>query len=80
MIRFEFAADENLLYVGFGEGPAVETIEVEESVYIDLDSSERPIGIEFLNAGDFLAFLQRRGGQLLLPEHITDRSLLAPAS
>ena len=77
MIRFEYSADENLLYVALGEGPAAETLEVEESVYVDLDADGRPIGIEFLNADDFLPFLLRRGGQLTLPERVDDRAFLA---
>ena len=35
MIRFEYSADENLLYVALGDGPAAETLEVEASVYLD---------------------------------------------
>ncbi len=77
MIRFEYSSDENLLYVAIGEGPAAETIEVEESVYVDLDADGRPIGIEFLTADDFLPFLARQGGRLTLPERIEDRGILA---
>ena len=80
MIRFEYSADENLLYVALGVGPAAETIEVEESVYVDLDADGRPIGIEFLNADDFLSFLARHGGQVTLPERVVDGSVLAAVS
>ena len=76
MIRFEYSPDENLLYVALGEGPAAETVEVEESVYVDLDGDGRPIGIEFLNADDFLPFLARHGGQLTLPERVEDGKVL----
>jgi uncharacterized protein YuzE len=69
-----------LLYLALGEGPAAETVEIEESVYVDLDGSGHPIGIEFLNAEDFLPFLARRGGRLLLPEFVDDRSALLAAS
>jgi len=80
VICFEYSADENLLYIALGEGPAAETLEVEESVYLDLDTDGKPIGVEFLNAADFLSFLERRGGTLLLPEHIDDLATLVPAS
>lgn len=73
MICFEYSAEENLLYVALGEGPAAETIELEESVYVDLDASGRQIGVEFLNADDFLASIDLRGGRLLLPEYLDDR-------
>lgn len=80
MIQFEYSPDENLLYVALGEGPAAETIEVEESVYIDVDTDGRPIGIEFLNADDFLPFLGRHGGRLTLPEHVEEGGILAASS
>jgi len=77
---FEYSSDENLVHVAHGEGPAAETIEVEESVYLDINDDSRPIGVEFLNAADFLSFLERRGGKLFLPEYIDDLKALAPAS
>ena len=80
MIRFEYSSDENLLYVALGDGPAAETIELEESVYVDVDADGRPIGVEFLNADDFLPFLARHGGQLTLPERVEDGSILAAIS
>lgn len=80
MIRFDYSHDENLLYVALADGPAAETIEIEESVYVDIDADGRPIGIEFVNAIDFLPFLARHGGQLKLRERIASGSILAPAS
>ena len=35
-------------------------------VYVDLDATGRPVGIEFVAAEDFLPFLVRRGGELAL--------------
>jgi uncharacterized protein YuzE len=35
--------DEKLLYLAMGEGPVAETIELEESVYVDLDANGHPI-------------------------------------
>jgi uncharacterized protein YuzE len=69
MIRFEYAADHGLLYIKIVDGPAAETIEFEESVYVDLDADGQPIGVEFLNAADFLPFLVRRGGIFAVPEN-----------
>ncbi|MGH2561944.1 MAG: DUF2283 domain-containing protein [Thermomicrobiales bacterium] len=80
MIQFEYSSDENLLYVAMGDGPAAETIEVEESVSIDVAADGRPIGIEFLNADDFLPFLARNGGRLTLPEHVEEGGILAASS
>ncbi len=80
MIRFDYSHDENLLYVALGDGPAAETIELEDSVYVDIDADGHPIGIEFVNAVDFLPFLVRHGGRLALPERIASGDILAPAS
>ena len=67
MIRIEYAADHELLYIKIADGPAAETIEIEESVYVDLDADGQPIGVEFLNAADFLPFLARHGGVFAVP-------------
>jgi uncharacterized protein YuzE len=70
-LRLKYDPDAEALYVTLREGLAAETIEVEESVYVDLDADERPIGIEFLNPGDLVGFLIRRGGEFILPERVT---------
>jgi uncharacterized protein YuzE len=70
-LKLKYDADAEALYVTLREGLAAETIEVEESVYVDLDADERPIGIEFLNPGDLVGFLTRRGGEFILPERVT---------
>lgn len=68
MIRFEYAADQKLLCITVGAGPAAETIEIEESVYVDLNDDGQPIGVEFLNAPDLLPFLERQGGVFSVPD------------
>ncbi|HKG26011.1 MAG TPA: DUF2283 domain-containing protein, partial [Thermomicrobiales bacterium] len=60
------------------EGLAAETIEIEESVYVDLDADERPIGVEFLDPGDLIGFLVRRGGEFVLPDRVTEPLAAAP--
>ena len=54
MIRFEYSADEDLLYIAFGEGPVTKTVEAGESIYFDIASDGRVIGIEFLNAREIV--------------------------
>ncbi|MBA3415720.1 MAG: DUF2283 domain-containing protein [Chloroflexia bacterium] len=58
-----YSPDRNLLYVELRDGEVAETAELDEEIYVDLDPDGRPVGIEFLDAGAFLPFLQR-----LLPE------------
>jgi uncharacterized protein YuzE len=59
-------ADANALYIRFTEAPIARTIEFEEFVYVDLDASGQPLGIEFVDADDFLPFLKRHHGTILL--------------
>lgn len=70
-LRLKYDPDAEALYLTLREGLAAETIEIEESVYVDLDDDERPIGVEFLNPGDLIGFLTRRGGEFVLPERVT---------
>jgi uncharacterized protein YuzE len=43
-----------------------------EMVYVDLDANGHPIGVEFVNADDFVPFLRRHEGNLQLPTEITN--------
>jgi len=79
MIRFDYSSDGNLLNVALGDGPSIETIEIDDSVYVDVDADGRPIGIEFVNAADFLPFLARHGGHLSLPERMRGEAALTAA-
>ncbi len=66
----EYDSDVNALYVRFRRGKAAETIEIEHLIVVDLDADGQPLGIEFVNAGDFLPFLRRHGGPLSLPDDL----------
>lgn len=65
----------NALYVRVREGTAAETIELDERglVYLDVDAEGHPLGLEFINADDFLPFLRRQGGTLQIPDHVGER-------
>ncbi len=54
------------------DGEAVRTLEVEEGVYLDLDSGNRPLGLEFIHADGFQDFLRRHGGRLRIPDVVED--------
>ena len=40
----------NALYVRFSDGEIAETLELSESVYVDLDAEGVPVGLEVLDA------------------------------
>ena len=67
MLRFKYSPSANALYISVGQGEVVETIEIEESVYVDLDPSGQPVGIEFLDPGNLVPFLERHGGLFEVP-------------
>jgi len=77
-LRLKYDPDAEALYLTLREGLAAETIEIEESVYVDLDADERPIGVEFLDPGDLIGFLVRRGGEFVLPDRVTEPLAAAP--
>ena len=69
-MKVQYSPDVNLLYLEFPPGPVAETIELEEFIYVDLDEQGEPLGVEFVDADDFLPFLQRHAGTLDLPRDI----------
>jgi uncharacterized protein YuzE len=69
-LRLTYTPEHGLLYMAFGEGDIADTIEVEESVYLDVSADGRPLGIEFLNGGDLPEFLRRHGGEFVVPRHV----------
>lgn len=66
-LRMKHDDEGDALYLTLREGTAAETIEIEESVYVDLDDDGRPLGIEFIGGADFLPFLRRQGGEFVVP-------------
>ncbi|MGB3635686.1 MAG: DUF2283 domain-containing protein [Rubrobacteraceae bacterium] len=62
-MRIELDTEANAFYLyirdEIQDEEAVRTLEVEDGVYLDLDSDNRPLGLEFIHAGDFQDFLKR---------------------
>ena len=78
-LRLKYDPSAVALYVTLREGDIAETVEIEEMVYLDLDHDARPLGIEFAAAGDILAFLERRGGEFVIPSRVHARKdVVAP--
>jgi uncharacterized protein YuzE len=71
-IRFELDPQVNALYVRFADGEVAHTVEIEEALFIDVSEEGEPLGIEFVNADDFLPFLRRHEGLLKIPERLKD--------
>jgi uncharacterized protein YuzE len=52
-VRFEFDDEADALYIRLEEGQVSRTIELEEGVYADLNSEDRPLGLEFVALATF---------------------------
>lgn len=65
--RIRYDADADAMYLKVDDGTVAETVEIAEMVYVDVDAEGRPLGIEFVVASDFLAFLARNGGEFVVP-------------
>ena len=63
-------SDVNVLCIELREGEQVRTLEVNPSIYPDLDAENHVLGVEVLNAREFLNDFLARGGQLNVPDTI----------
>jgi len=68
-MQFRLDQEVNALYIEFREGEVAKTIELAETVYMDVDGQGSALGLEFVNAADFLPFLR---------EHVGGRNVPAP--
>jgi uncharacterized protein YuzE len=75
-MRFEYDKETNALYIylrgKIPEGGVARTVELDPGVYLDADQEGRILGAEFLDLGNFRAFLERNGGEVDIPEHVRD--------
>lgn len=78
-MKIELDTEANALYLYVRDGEVARTLEVEEGVYLDLDAEDRPLGLEFVYAEDFLDFLKRHGGRIRIPERVEDPENLSLA-
>lgn len=76
-MKIKLDADVNALYIAFREGTVARTIELAEMVFADLDDGE-PIGLEFVNADDFVPFMRGHAGGANVPPQL--RELLGAAA
>ena len=76
-MKIKLDADANALYIAFREGTVERTIEMAEMVFAALDDGE-PIGLEFVNADDFVPFMRGHAGGANVPPQL--RELLGAAS
>jgi uncharacterized protein YuzE len=75
-MRFEYDKETNALYIylrgKIPEGGVAHTVELDPGVYLDADQEGRILGAEFLDLGNFRAFLERNGEEVDIPEYVRD--------
>lgn len=75
IMRFELDSEVNALYIYFrpvGPGEVARTLTLAEGVNLDLDKDGNTLGLEFVEASDFTAFLAAHGGSLSIPDRVED--------
>lgn len=70
-MQIEYSPTAGALYLRLAAGDVSDTIEIEPEIYVDIDQRGDALGIEFVDAGAFLPFIQRHGGNLNLPSDLT---------
>jgi uncharacterized protein YuzE len=66
-VTFELDEDVNALYVRVKTGTVAKTLKISDSVFLDVDRQNRTIGIEFVDADEFLPFIKQHHGRLGIP-------------
>jgi len=65
--------DVDALYIRLRSGTVDHTVEVETSIYMDMDSLDQPLGIEFLHGEDLASYVHRHGEELGIPESVLNQ-------
>ena len=68
-MTFKLDPEVNALYITLKDGDVAQTVEFEDDIYLDTDQDGQVMGIEFVDATDFIAFMARHGGEVRIPEH-----------
>ncbi len=64
--------DVNALYIEVRAGAVAKTLEVSEMVFVDVDDTGAPLGIEFVNADDVIPFLRDHAADLDVPSKLRE--------
>ena len=71
-MEFQLDRDVNALYIKLGPGTVSRTIELTDSVYVDMDAEDAPIGLEFTNADEFIPFLRSNADNADIPPQVRE--------
>jgi uncharacterized protein YuzE len=71
-MQIQFDRDVNAMYIEITSGEVGETIEVTNTIYVDVNHEGRPLGVEFLDADEFLPFLRQELGDAEVPSDVRE--------
>jgi uncharacterized protein YuzE len=69
-MEFQLDRDVNALYIKLGPGKVLRTVELTDSVYVDVGADDTPLGIEFLKADEFVPFLRQHANDADIPSRV----------
>lgn len=69
-MEFQLDRDVNALYIKLGTGAVSRTLELTDSIYVDMDAEDAPVGIEFTNADEFIPFLRSNADNADIPPQV----------
>jgi uncharacterized protein YuzE len=72
ILKFQLDRDVNALDIKLRSGKVSRTIELTESVYVDMDAEDVPLGIEFLDADEFVPYLRAHVDAAGLPPQVRE--------
>jgi uncharacterized protein YuzE len=78
-LQIRLDQDVNALYITVRSGRVSKTLELTDSVYVDLDAKGKPIGIEFVNADEFLPFIREHANDSDFPAQVRELFKLTAA-
>ena len=64
--------DVNALYIRLCAGKVSRTVELTDSVYVDMDDQDAPLGIEFISADEFVPFLREHADDETIPPRVRE--------
>jgi uncharacterized protein YuzE len=64
--------DVNALYIALRSGRVSKTLELTDSVSVDLDAKGKPLGIEFVNADEFVPFIREHANDTDIPPQVRE--------
>lgn len=71
-MEFQLDRDVNALYIRFRPGEVSRTVELTDSVYVDMDADDVPLGMEFINADEFVPFLRDHASDAAVPPRLRE--------